>query len=384
MLGQSKAQAPVPPVPPPPPREVCCGFVWLILPEIFWATWRFTFPYVFYFFFASWFKMWKFFFFPSAWWFSCTILAVSAGCIGISLGPLQAMEKATGPGTSFSITESQKPIFLHSPKPQDLADPMAWPAWPWLRKSCTSKFMIPSSIWKNSGVAVVLVGEWSEIRWNFAERQFFQIHWGVLQTAKPVPLVWIIWNAHRQGVLYQKMMAVLRPPKTGFREVTFIHFFGLRLGAWDSEIIWNNVILMVSAKSPEINMVWLTSALSWISPWEIYHWLDVIKAANLRHFFIRTQGTLCTTTWLCFGFQKGNEACLVWFDGGHFQDFFFWIDGSLENWCITWRSEVSDYRCKHISIYVYVHEWICIWIMVEYLLYPRVLHICVGFCISMF
>lgn len=28
----------------------------------------------------------------------------------------------------------------------------------------------------------------------------------------------------------QKMMAVLRPPKTGFREVLFIHFFGLHVG----------------------------------------------------------------------------------------------------------------------------------------------------------
>lgn len=158
MLGQSKAQAPVPPVPPPPPREVCvvcavsCGCFSLSKSEIskrfcqksprnllshlkihdFWWIDRFQMCFIF---FASWFKICGSFFFLWAWWFSWTILAES----GVHWNFTGSIE-SYGEGHRTRRVFHRTTDFPNSPKlPQDLADPMAWP---WLRKTCTSKFMI--------------------------------------------------------------------------------------------------------------------------------------------------------------------------------------------------------------------------------------------------
>ena len=239
---------------------------------------------------------------------------------------------------------------------------MAWPSWPWLRKSCTSKFMILSSKkLNNSHVAVVLVGEWS-VRLKGSSSKSMKV---LLKTAKLVPLVWIIWNVQRQGVLYQNGCLEASNGRIlwgdfwtqcklmNMTHVRWVHpllWIACWLGAWDTKMIWDNDSLVVSAKPPGINIVWLTFAFL-----KFHHERVVIdfctgmmiQAVNVT-CDIRTQGTLYTTTWLCFGFL-GNEKCLASFDGGHFQMFwiFAWVHGSLENWSFTWISDVRDCRCKH-------------------------------------
>lgn len=269
MLGQSKAQAPVPPVPPPPPREVCvvcavsCGCFSLSKSEIskrfcqksprnllshlkihdFWWIDRFQMCFIF---FASWFKICGSFFsfelgdFPEPFW-------LKAGCIGISPGPLKAMEKATGPAEFFI----EPPIFLTPPSCHRTWRTL-WHGHDWERHAPRNLWSSSSNFWKNSGVAVVLVGEWSKIRWNFAERQFFQINWGCFYKLPNRSLLCGSFETHICREYWPpKNDGCLEASKDRISWGAFHPFLWItcRLGAWDTGIIWNSVSLVVSAKS---------------------------------------------------------------------------------------------------------------------------------------
>ena len=369
-----------------------CGFVWLfflikkrdfqeILPETSQKSSeppedsRFlmdrSFPDVFY-FFASWFKLWKFFFpFLWAWWFSSTILAES-GVHWNFTGSIESYGEGHRTRRVFSSNHrfSELPPSCH----KDLADPMAWP---WLRKSCTSKFMIPSSkIWKILVWPLCWLENDPRSGETLLKDSSSKLIGGASTNCQTGPSCVDHLKCTSAGSTVPKNDGCNKASKDRISWGDFHPFLWMtcRLGALDTEIIWNNVSLVVSAKSPEINMVWLTSAFFWISPWEIYHWLDVIKAVNLRHFFIRTQGTLCTTAWLCFGFQKGNATCLVWFDGGHFRMFFFvnwWQSGKLVYVLYPHVLHICGFLYINLLGYLlYVDSWVCFFACLSiYLIY---------------